>query len=72
MVTSYFYANRSNSGKYEELYVLNAFFDLETCKNILGMAPQYGKNLSFAEPMTFDYPNWKSLCGCVFFPLGGR
>jgi hypothetical protein len=39
------------------------------------MAPQYG-NLSFAEPMTFDYPNWKSsilgnLFVDVFFFLGG-
>ena len=44
---------------------------------ILGMAPQYGNSLSFAEPMTFDYPNWKSsilgnLFVVVFFSWGGR
>lgn len=74
MVTSYFYANGSKSGKYEELCIKCVFL---TWKHvyILGMAPQYG-NLSFAEPMTFDYPNWKSsilgnLFVDVFFFLGG-
>ena len=73
MVTSYFYANGSKSGKYEELCIKCVFL---TWKHvyILGMAPQYG-NLSFAEPMTFDYPNWKSsILGNLFvdvFFLGG-